>query len=300
MKIAIDHLTRYHYSRPVSFSEHQIFLRPRDSHKQHVESFELLTSLESKQRWIRDCNNNIVLVANFGTAEATDIDFHCKMLIEVEEENPFDFILEPYAAAFPFRYLHHEAHALSPYLDAHIIPHSHQVLDWLYLALPDINRHASTVQFLSDINQAIHRDIAYTRRDEEGVQSPNETLQLRTGSCRDMALLFIAACRHLGLAARFVSGYLFDPPVGSDHGAAHLFNRAVGSTHAWAEVFLPGAGWKGFDPTNGILANQYFIPSAVAHEPKSVNPIQGKYFVASGEPVTSTLEIHLSLTEVKG
>lgn len=299
MKILIDHLTRYHYSRAVSFSEQQLFLRPRDSHKLRVESFELQTSLPAKQRWIRDCYNNIVLAANFGTAETADIDFHCRMTISVEEDNPFDFLLEPYAAAFPFRYLHHEAHALTPYLDANIIPHSHKALDWLYQALPDINRHASTVQFLSDINQAVHRDIAYQRRDEEGVQSPNETLELREGSCRDMAVLFIAACRHLGLAARFVSGYLYDPPLEGDHGDAHLFNRAVGSMHAWAEVFLPGAGWKGFDPTNGILANEYFIPSAIAHEPKCVSPIQGKFFASQGDPVTSTLEIELTLEEVE-
>jgi len=299
VKIAINHLTRYHYSRPVSFSEQQLFLRPRDGHKLRVESFDLQTSLPGKQRWIRDCNNNIVMVVNLGTDRASEIDFHCRMSITVEEDNPFDFILEPYATAFPFRYLHHEAHALAPYLDTNIIPHSHQALDWLYLALPDINRHANTVQFLADINHAVHRDIAYQRRDEEGVQSPNETLELRRGSCRDMAVLFIAACRQLGLAARFVSGYLFDPPVESPHGEAHLFNRAVGSMHAWAEVFLPGAGWKGFDPTNGILANEYFLPSAVAHEPKCVSPIQGKFFASPGEAVTSTLEIKLSLEEVK-
>lgn len=299
MRISINHLTRYHYSRPVSFSEQQLFLRPRDSHKLTVESFSLQTSLEGSQRWIRDCNNNIVLVVNFGTVAATQVDFHCRMVIKVEEENPFDFILEPYAASFPFRYGHHEAHALAPYLDANIIPHNHKALDWLYQALPDINRHANTVQFLSDINQAVHRDIAYSRRDEEGVQSPNETLELRMGSCRDMAVLFIAACRHLGLAARFVSGYLFDPPVDGAQGDMHLYNRAVGSMHAWAEVFLPGAGWKGFDPTNGILANEYFLPSAVAHEPKSISPIQGKFFAPQGDPVTSMLEIDLSLEEVR-
>ncbi|WP_309399651.1 transglutaminase family protein [Cerasicoccus maritimus] len=299
MKISIDHLTRYHYSRPVSFSEHHLFLRPRDSHKLRVENFELTTSLESAQRWIRDCNNNIVLAANFGLLETQEMEFHCRMTIDVEQDNPFDFILEPYATSYPFRYLPHEAHALSPYLDTSVIIHSHKVLDWLYMAIPDVNRHPDSVQFLADINHAVHRDIAYARRDEEGVQSPNETLEMRLGSCRDMAVLFIAACRQLGLAARFVSGYLYDPPVDSAYGDAHLFNRAVGSMHAWAEVFLPGAGWKGFDPTNGILANEYFIPSAVAHEPKCVNPIQGKYFAKGGEPVTSEMEITLSLEEVK-
>ncbi|MEO0796998.1 MAG: transglutaminase family protein [Verrucomicrobiota bacterium] len=297
MKISINHLTRYHYSKPVGFGEHQLFLRPRDSHKLRVESFNLRTSLECSKRWIRDCNNNIVLVTNFGLQQSSELDFECQMVVEVEQENPFDFILEPYASAYPFRYLHHEAHALAPLLDANAIADAHTVFDWLYTAIPDVNHHDSTVQFLANINQAIHRDIGYTRRDEQGVQSPNETLSLRLGSCRDLALLFISTCRQLGLAARFVSGYLFDPPVDGTHGSDHVFNRAVGSMHAWAEVFLPGAGWLGFDPTNGILTNEYFLPSAVAYEPSSVNPIQGKYY--SKESITSTLEIDLRLEEVQ-
>nr|WP_234043841.1 transglutaminase family protein [Cerasicoccus arenae] len=293
-------MTRYHYSRSVNFSEHQLFLRPRDSHKLRVQSFTLETSPKSRQRWIRDCNNNIVCVANFGVIETAELNFHCRMTIDVEQDNPFDFILEPYATSYPFRYLPHEAHALAPYMDASIIAHSHRVLDWLYSAISDVNQHSDIVQFLASINQAVHRDIGYARRDEEGVQSPNETLELRLGSCRDMAVLFISACRHLGMAARFVSGYLFDPPIDGSHGSAHLYNRAVGSMHAWAEVFLPGAGWKGFDPTNGILANEYFLPSAVAHEPQSVNPIQGKFFSKPNDtPVTSTMEIDLTLEELK-
>ncbi|MGE9296162.1 MAG: transglutaminase family protein, partial [Puniceicoccales bacterium] len=253
-------MTRYHYSQTVSFSEHQLFLRPRDNHKLHVQSFRLDTSLMSIQRWIRDCHNNIVMVANFGTAQSRELTFRCNMVIEVEEDNPFDFILEPYAAAFPFRYRPNEAHALAPYLDTNVIKDSHRVLDWLYTAIPDVNRHPNTVEFLAGINSAIKRDIAYNRREEEGIQSPNQTLELRSGSCRDLAVMFIAACRQLGLAARFVSGYLYDPPRQGPHGDGHLFNRAIGSMHAWAEVFLPGAGWKGFDPTNGLLANEYFLP----------------------------------------
>jgi transglutaminase-like putative cysteine protease len=132
------------------------------------------------------------------------------------------------------------------------------------------------------------------RRDEEGIQTPDATLDLKTGSCRDMAVLFISAVRKLGFAARFVSGYLFDPPVGA--GGDHCFNRAVGSMHAWAEVYLPGAGWKGFDPTNGILANGYFIPCGVSHEPASVDPIQGNYF--SEVSTDSTMEVELEIEEI--
>lgn len=295
MRLLIDHLTRHRYSHSVSFGDHRLFLRPRDTHKLRVQDFALQSSPPARLRWIRDCHNNIVLVANFGLAEAELLELRCRMTIDVEEDNPFDFILDPGATAYPFRYDERDRAALAPYLDAQAVADSHHALDWLYTAIPSVNQHADIVQFLADINQAVHRDIAYARRDEEGVQAPNLTLELRLGSCRDMAWLFIAACRQLGLAARFVSGYLYDPPVDSAHGEDHLFNRAVGSMHAWAEVFLPGAGWKGFDPTNGLLANEYFLPSAVAHEPSGVDPIQGNYF--SKQPASSQLEIELSITE---
>lgn len=110
-----------------------------------------------------------------------------------------------------------------------------------------------------------------------------------------MALLFVAVCRHLGLATRFVSGYLYEPPEESGGGPG--FNRAAGSMHAWAEIYLPGAGWKGFDPTNGVLANAFFIPSAVAIEPASIDPIQGNFY--SPEPVGSSMEVSLQISQVE-
>lgn len=295
MRLFIDHKTRYHYDGPVSFGDHALYLRPRESLGLRVPRFAIQTSLESKIRWVRDCFNNMVAVANFGLNESTDLDFHCQFEVELDEENPFDFILDPRATAFPFSYDERERSALSPYLGVGVDPGASRALDWFYHAVEHPNGSPDCVGFLLEINSAVCRDIAYERRDDEGIQKPDETLEIKRGSCRDMAELFIAVCRQLGLAARFVSGYLYVPPA--EDGSEAIDNRAAGSMHAWAEIYLPGAGWKGFDPTNGVLANHFYLPTAVANRPDWVNPIQGKYFQKAR--VASHLHVELNIEEVK-
>lgn len=294
MKLSIKHSTRHRYEHPVSFSDHALFLRPLDSHRRHVSRFEVATTPESKQRWVRDAYGNMVLNCNFGLTESTELAFDTRIELELQEDNPFDFILASHATAYPFSYREPDLSSLQSYLAAGVGAGAHKALDWFYQAVPDPLQHRDLVQFVSDINHAVRRDIRYVRRDEEGIQEPDTTLQLAAGSCRDMAVLFIAVLRQIGFAARFCSGYLYDPPVGP--GGEHVYNRAVGSMHAWAEVYLPGAGWKGFDPTNGILASSYFIPCAVSHDPKFIEPIQGQYF--SKTPVASTMEVALNMEEM--
>lgn len=276
MKISVDHMTEYRYERPVSFGEHSLYLRPRESQTIHVESFSLRCEPEGTVRWVRDCFNNVVAVVSFGLAESQALSFHARMSFEVAEENPFDFILEQRAREFPFGYDEREKAALRPYLEPDE-SERWRILDWVRTVLGDLSTPRETISLLTDLNLAIHRSLDYERRDEEGIRGANETLQLGRGSCRDLAELFVAVSRQLGLAARFVSGYLYEPP--SPDGMVG-FNRAAGSMHAWAEVYLPGAGWRGFDPTNGILADYHFMPSAVANRPEWVNPIQGQYFNA--------------------
>lgn len=294
MNLSIRHRTRHDYDGPVSFGDHALFLRPIASHRRHIFRFDVATTPESRQRWVRDVYGNTLLVCNFGLSESIGLEFDTRVELAVDEDNPFDFILEPYAMAYPFEYTEYERQALAPCLGKAAKPGALRVLDWFYNAVSEPLRHSSSIQFLSELNEAVRRDIGYVRRDEEGIQTADTTLKLRTGSCRDMAVLFIAAVRQLGLAARFVSGYLYDPPVGE--GGEHVFNRAVGSMHAWAEVYMPGAGWKGFDPTNGILANRYFIPTAVSHDPAAVDPIQGKYY--SKKPTGSAIAFDLSIERV--
>ncbi|MGJ8652037.1 MAG: transglutaminase family protein [Opitutaceae bacterium] len=294
MRVSVKHTTRHQYDGPVSFSPHALYLRPLDSHRRHVEQFAVETSPASTQRWVRDAYGNIVLACNFGLNESTVLEFVTRMQVTITDDNPFDFILDSYATGFPFSYQEPDAKALLPFMGSSgRTPGALRVMDWVHGSAGAPKQHSDVVQFLADLNSAVHREIAYVRRDEEGIQTPDTTLELKTGSCRDMAVLFISAVRKLGFAARFASGYLYDPPVGDGE---HAFNRAVGSMHAWAEVYLPGAGWKGFDPTNGILANSYFIPSAVSHDPSSVDPIQGKYF--SDKPTSSTMAVDLIIEEI--
>ena len=210
--------------------------------------------------------------------------------LHVHTENPFDFILEPYAENYPFAYNPHESKALRPYLEIGSPSDSARVLPWVHAEFPQLPE--KSLEVLTELNRRIHQRFLYQRRDEEGVQSPDQTIDKGSGSCRDFARLFIEICRQLGFAARFVSGYLYDP----QSGAYHFQNVAEGSMHAWVEVHLPGAGWKGFDPTNGMLANNYFIPCAVAIEPKLTSPVQGSYY-HSQLWIPSTLEVTLSLEQ---
>ena len=294
MKVAIKHLTRHRYEGSVNFGPHALYLRPLDSHRRHVDQFQVRTAPASTQRWVRDAYGNVVLVCDFGMTESTVLEFVTEMKVTLSDDNPFDFILESYATGYPFAYNENDTRALLPFMGSSGRTRGAlTVIDWIAAGAKLPATHTDVVQFLSDLNCAVRRDISYVRRDEEGIQTPDTTLELRTGSCRDMAVLFISAVRKLGFAARFVSGYLFDPEVGEGE---YAFNRAVGSMHAWAEVYLPGAGWKGFDPTNGILANSYFIPSAVSHEPSTIDPIQGNYF--SKQSTTSTMEVELEIEEI--
>jgi transglutaminase-like putative cysteine protease len=295
MKLSIRHLTRHRYQSAVSYSPHQLYLRPLDSHLRQVDQFTVETIPASTQRWVRDAYGNAVLACNFELQESEVLEFRTRIEVTIHEDNPFDFILDSYATGYPFAYREPDIKALLPFMGSSgRTQGALKVIDWLSGAAATPKAHLDVVQFLSDLNSAIRREIAYVRRDEEGIQTPDATLDLKTGSCRDMAVLFISAVRKLGFAARFVSGYLFDPPFGA--GGDHCFNRAVGSMHAWAEVYLPGAGWKGFDPTNGILANGYFIPCGVSHEPASVDPIQGNYF--SEVSTDSTMEVELEIEEI--
>jgi transglutaminase-like putative cysteine protease len=207
--------------------------------------------------------------------------------VDVLQDNPFDFILQAHATALPFRYTSVESDALSPYLRPDNGPAGLAVQRWVESQFPGGLR-GDTVDSLTRLNTAVHRLLRYTRREETGVQSPEVTLETQSGSCRDFAVLLIEACRANGLAARFVSGYLHTAGGESP-------GRAENAMHAWAEVYLPGAGWKGVDPTNGIFCSGDFIPVAVALDPSSVSPIQGSY--VSPHPVDN--ELHATVDVVK-
>ncbi len=287
MKISVDHLTEYRYGEPVGFTEHHLYLRPRESQTTHVQSFVLQSEPEGKIRWVRDCFNNVVAVVSFGAVQSSLLRFHSQMTFEVAEENPFDFILEAHAADYPFTYDDKERDALRPFLEPKESERP-EILDWVREDLGIMPGGRETIPLLTELNLGIHRSIGYERRDDEGTQPPIETVRRARGACRDLAELFIAVSRQLGLAARFVSGYLHEPrPL---DGSAS-YNRAAGSMHAWAEVYLPGAGWRGFDPTNGILTDHHFLPAAVANRPEWASPVQGRYLSASAVATSMRVEL---------
>lgn len=287
MKLAVSHVTRYRYAREVGFGTHRLYVRPRENHHLRVGRFGIDCRPRGRVRWIRDPMENSIALLDFND-KAVVLEVTVEFEAELLEDNPFDFLLAPHAVRFPFAYEPEDLPGLLPYLDTGQCRDSLRVSGWLRRSVP--NPPEETVPLLTLLNRLVNQSFLYQRRESPGIQTPDETIRVGSGSCRDFAVLFAAVCRRLGLAARFVSGYLYDPPGEDGTGS----NRAHGSMHAWTEVFLPGAGWKGFDPTNGILCSDYFIPVAVARYPETINPVQGGYLGETA--VENTME---SLVEVR-
>lgn len=289
MLLSIQHKTHYRYPESVQFTPHRILLRPKDHHSLSVETFDLRIEPEAKVHWMVDAYENQLAVVNF-QRPSSELRIEAHLTTSLRTSNPFDFIIEPYAETYPFSYNPHERKALVPYLEVGSPSSCAKVLPWVWREFPQLP--GSTLEVLTQLNHRIRERFQYIQRDEEGVQTPDETLALGSGSCRDFSRLFIEICRQLGFAARFVSGYLYAPSTGSDF----IDNVAEGSMHAWTQVYIPGAGWKGFDPTNGMLENAYFIPCAVASEPKLASPIQGSFYHDQSQ-FPSTMEVSLSIAK---
>ncbi len=286
MFLRLTHRTRYDYSQPVAFAPHALYLRPRETPRQRLHDFKLDITPSPRRIATSDAEDNALDWAWFAPElTATCLEFRSAFMVETLDTNPFDFFLKPSALKFPFPYDDAERYALAPCL---ALPHgsdSTQLHAWLteHLPVPP----ADTITFLTALNSTVHASLAYTRRDEHGIQTPTETLSLRSGSCRDYAVFLIAVCRNLGLAARFVSGYLHEPPTAS------VVNPLPPTMHAWVEVYLPGAGWRGLDPTRGIFCDDAFVAVAHASLAESVNPIQGCFY--SPIPATSLLSTNLTI-----
>jgi len=283
MKLRVSHLTRYVYAQEVSFSPHTLYLRPREQAAQRLLDFSLNLSPSAKIVWTRDAHDNPLAMAWFWD-RSTTLNIRTEFTAETLETNPFDFILHKHAVNFPFTYQPAEQFALGPSLAPPFEETRDSLRAWLNERFAD--HPSETVPYLSALNSLIHDSLSYRRRDERGIQPSAQTLAYGTGSCRDYAVLFIEICRTLGLAARFVSGYVYDPPA--EDGTV---SAAAGTMHAWTEVYLPGAGWKGLDPTHGVWCTDAHLPVAVAVLSETVNPIQGAYYAS--QPVPSNM-----LTEV--
>jgi len=268
----ILHRTYYNFSATVQLEPHALRLRPREGHELRIESLSLDITPQASLRWQRDAEDNSVAIATF-SAPASQLSIESNVIIQQYNQAPLDFLLAEYATNFPFAYTPEDRTLLSPYLGATLNDSKSPLTEWVAKLCPS-GEQIQTYAILQRLCSQIQQELSYKVREEPGVQTATESLACRTGSCRDFANLFMTAARQLGFAARFVSGYLHAPPSALD----------LGATHAWAEVYLPGAGWKGFDATIGQIVGTDHIAVAVARLPESVPPIAGSFI---GPPGTS-------------
>jgi len=265
MKIRIQHRTTYNYNQPVSFGQHKIMVRPREGHDLHIESSVLEINPAHTIRWMRDVNGSSIAKVDF-TQTAAQLSFYSEVVLQQYDTNPLDFILEESAVTYPFIYDPDSLPELTAFM-ALLYPRDAAALrDWLGQFWKPGDK-IQTIALLQNLNTHINRTFQYQRRDDQGVQTPAETLNKNSGSCRDFATLLLEACRCWGLAARFVSGYM----------QCEATEAGGASTHAWTEVYLPGAGWKGFDPTSGIMTGAQHVTVAVSRNPENAAPVAGSF-----------------------
>lgn len=281
-RLQVEHATTYEYGSTVNLLPHRLLLRPREGREIRIESAELTLSPAHQLRWQRDVYDNAVAVASF-SEPSRRLSIQSRVLLQHYQDRPLDFLVADHAVYFPFRYETAECVDLGPYLGPVFAEDQPLLNTWLRpFWIP--GQRVETYLLLEWINKAIATGFAYRQREEPGVQSPATTLARRAGSCRDFATLFIEACRSLGLAARFVSGYQYSP------------GPWAGATHAWAEVYLPGAGWKGFDSTSGQIVGNDHIAVAVHRHPESVPPVAGAFVASTAE--SPVMEVTVQVREL--
>lgn len=271
IQVTLHHRTQYRYARAVTLGPQTIQLRPAPHCRTPVLSYSLaVTPIEHSVNWHFDAlSNHVARVLFAGKTAKFIVDVH--LVLNLLSFNPFDFLVEPAYGTYPFAYSAELAQDLAPFLSQE--PAGPLLREWL-ASLPQ--GPLPTVSFLVDLNQRLRDEIAYNLRMEHGVQSCEQTLAEQSGSCRDSAWLLVQTCRHLGFAARFVSGYLIQLADGEpEKGGTGNRKADTADLHAWAEVYLPGAGWIGFDATSGLLAAEGHIPLACTPTPPQAAPVGG-------------------------
>jgi len=269
--LTVDHKTVYRYREPVRFGPHRLMFRPRDSHDLRLIDTQLQLSPPATVRWLHDVFSNSIAIAEFRAPAHTLVVRSRIRLEHFGHESP-DFPVEPFARTYPFSYGVEERPDLTRTIERHYPDPDHRVDTWAKRFLHGRST-VETQALLEEINSAIRNEFDYRSRHAVGTRTPVETLEKGEGTCRDFALFMMEAVRSLGLAARFVSGYLYDPAV--DGGDPSVVG--AGATHAWVQVYLPGAGWVEFDPTNGLVGGANLIRVAVARDPAQALPVQGTF-----------------------
>ena len=285
--LAVRHVTTYRYRQAVAFGEHRMMLRPREGHDQRILEARLdITPAPVDLRWLHDVFGNSVAVARF-SGRASELRFDSSVLLVHEPGGADDLRLDGHAAKWPFAYGPEEGADLSRSIERHFADPDREVDRWARRFVRE-GGPTDTLELLSAMTHAVRRDFAYVARENGGTQQPRRTLRIGSGTCRDFAVLMIEAVRSLGLAARFVSGYLYSP--GRD-GRSHV---GGGATHAWVRVYLPGAGWVEFDPTNGIVGNRDLIRVAVARDASQAVPLSGSWTGFPADSLGMEVEVHVT------
>ena len=285
----ITHKTTYVYSKPVEFGEHRLMSRPRDSHDLRLlETTLVIDPPATAIRWIHDVFGNSIAIATWDQpSERLTFESGFRAEHFPTEEKALE--VESYASKFPFSYSAEDAMDLAHTRDRHYPDPDHKVDAWAK-AILEKTEGGETIAVLIAMTKEIKQQFKYAAREAAGVQSPLETLELGSGSCRDFAVFLMEAARSLGLAARFVSGYLYDEKL---NGAASGLVGG-GATHAWAQIFLPGAGWVEFDPTNALIGGRNLIRVAVARDASQAAPLSGSYNGAPGDFVSMNVEVQVA------
>jgi transglutaminase-like putative cysteine protease len=284
----VVHTTVYRYREAVSFGEHRVMFRPRESHDLRVLATDLQVSPPSDVRMIQDPHSNSVALVQ-PLQDSSELRIVCSFTIEHAHSNNLALPLSPSAEFFPFAYSVEERFDLEQYLRPHHDDPQGDLSAWARQFIRT-DGPTRTRDMLVAMNQFIREHLRYQSRDEEGTQSPIQTLQLQSGSCRDFALLMMEALRRLGVATRFVSGYLYDPSSDAEQDAAPEAAATeslasadppvvgAGYTHAWLQAYLPGAGWVPFDPTNNLTGGNQLIRVGVARDPGLAAPVAGVWY----------------------
>ncbi len=310
--LKVEHVTTYRYHKPVEFSTHRVMFRPRAAHDIRVLSDSLEVSPHSTQYWKQDVFSNSVAVVE-PRVPADVLEFRASFVIEHFGVKNLELPLAEGFENYPFQYGEEDRLDLANFLSPQYPEDQAHLREWVAQFLPQRGT-IHTRDILANINEAIRGDFAYQSRDAMGTQRPAETLALRSGTCRDFALLMIEAVRGMGMAARFVSGYLYDktldtpaPPTvrstGLQQGVRQVESRdepAVvggGATHAWLHVFLPGAGWVPYDPTNTLVGGTDLIRVAFSRKPEQAAPVSGSWSGAAGDFAGLTVSVSVRRVE---
>ena len=291
-RLQIFHRTTYRYRQPVAFGEHRLMMRPRESYDQHVIFSQLrVTPLFSHLRHLHDVFGNCVSIARF-EGKSDVLTFESQVLLEHNPVAPGVDCAEmivPGGASPPFAYAAEDMPDLVRSVERGFPDPERAVDAWVSRFLK-WSGPTPALSLLSDLTRAIHSEFTYTRRLDGAAQTPAQTLASRSGACRDYAVLMMEAARSLGLAAHFVSGYIYVPPAPG----VRPSRVGGGHTHAWVAVYLPSCGWVEFDPTNGIIGNRDLVRVAAVRDPRQATPLWGSWDGEAGDYLGMDVDVELT------